>query len=113
MNEKLEEVEEVGAPASVVEAVEEAALKPKPRARRKRKRKPAAPKPETEEAVEADPLTTEEFRTRVTSLLDHARAAGLQPLKIMGAAYARRAFAALDGFLSGLAGDDERKPPKE
>ncbi len=56
-------------------------------------------------------MTTTEFRTRATALLSHARAAGLQPLKIMGATYLRRAFGALDGLLSGLAGDDERRPP--
>ena len=64
-----------------------------------------------EETAQRGPLTSGEFRRGVADLFDPAREGGLEPLKILGATYARRAFAAIDGFLSGLAGDDERKPP--
>ena len=101
-NETPELVEEVGAPASVVEAS-------KPKAKRKRKRKPAAPKPE----IEATPMTVAEFAEKVEELIVTAKAAGVRPFKVLAGSFLKQGFDMLDGLLGGLSGDNQKKRPKE
>ena len=60
-----------------------------------------------EEAVEVEALMTiNDVGDRFMGIVNSARAAGI-------AAVTSRGFAALEGFFGALAGDKEKKPPKE
>ena len=53
-------------------------------------------------AVRPLPTTPEEFREEFRDLLERAKKAGLQPVKIMGAHYLRKGAGMLRGVLDGL-----------
>lgn len=60
-----------------------------------------------EEVAEVEALMTiNDVRDRVAGIVNNARAAGIT-------AVTSRGFAALEGFFGALAGDKEKKPPKE
>ena len=60
-----------------------------------------------EEVAEVEVLMTiNDVRDRVAGIVNNARTAGLT-------AITSRGFAALEGFFGALAGDKEKKPPKE
>ena len=60
-----------------------------------------------EEVVEVEALMTiNDVGDRFMGIVNNARAAGI-------AAVTSRGFAALEGFFGALAGDKEKKPPKE
>ena len=54
----------------------------------------------------AEPMTIDDIRERATGLVNNVRNVGV-------ASVMNRTFAALEGFFGGLAGDNEKKPPKE
>ena len=82
-DEEVEEVEEVV--AKVSEVVEE----------------------EVEVITEVEPLMSlNDVKDRFIGIVDNARAAGI-------ATVTSRGFAAVEGFFGALAGDKEKKPPKE
>ena len=60
---------------------------------------------EEEEEVEAL-MSLNDVKDRFVGIVDNARTAGL-------ASVTSRGFAALEGFFGALAGDKERRPPKE
>jgi len=59
-----------------------------------------------EEEVEEDLMSLNDVKDRFVGIVDNARTAGL-------ASVTSRGFAALEGFFGALAGDKERRPPKE
>ena len=60
-----------------------------------------------EEVAEVEALMTiNDVRDMVAGIVNNARAAGIT-------AVTSRGFAALEGFFGALAGDKEKKPPKE
>ena len=60
-----------------------------------------------EEVAEVEALMTlNDVRDRFTGIVNSARAAGI-------ATVTSRGFAAVEGFFGALAGDKEKKPPKE
>ena len=60
-----------------------------------------------EEVAEVEVLMTiNDVRNRVAGIVNNARTAGLT-------AVTSRGFAALEGFFGALAGDKEKRPPKE
>jgi hypothetical protein len=60
-----------------------------------------------EEVAEVEVLMTiNDVRDRVAGIVNNARTAGLT-------AITSRGFAALEGFFGALAGDKEKRPPKE
>ena len=63
---------------------------------------------ETAEPVEVDapPITLDDVVNRVKGIVNNARDQGVSTV-------ARRFFAGLEGFLGGVAGDDEKKPPRK
>ena len=62
---------------------------------------------EVVEEVEVEVLMTiNDVRDRVAGIVNNARTAGLT-------AITSRGFAALEGFFGALAGDKEKRPPKE
>ena len=59
-----------------------------------------------EEVAEEALMTINDVRDRVAGIVNNARTAGLT-------AITSRGFAALEGFFGALAGDKEKRPPKE
>ena len=55
-----------------------------------------------EKPSEDAPLTQAEFQAQLEKLQARARAAGLRPLQVMMAAYAKRGMAVIEGVLSAL-----------
>ena len=86
LHEEVEEVEEVEDVKVVKEEVEE--------------------EPVVEEVAEEVLMTINDVRDRFVGIVNNARAAGL-------ATVTNRGFAALEGFFGALAGDKEKRPPKE
>ena len=62
--------------------------------------------PVVEEVAEEVLMTINDVRDRFVGIVNNARAAGL-------ATVTNRGFAALEGFFGALAGDKEKRPPKE
>ena len=74
-----------------------------------KKAKPKKPVEESEplaEIAEATPITLDDITKRVTGIVNNARNAGVTTIT-------RRLFAGLEGFFGGVAGDDEKKPPRK
>ena len=62
---------------------------------------------EVEVITEVEPLMSlNDVKDRFIGIVDNARAAGI-------ATVTSRGFAAVEGFFGALAGDKEKKPPKE
>jgi len=61
---------------------------------------------EEEEEVAEALMSLNDVKDRFVGIVDNARTAGL-------ASVTSRGFAALEGFFGALAGDKERRPPKE
>ncbi|MDA1189821.1 MAG: hypothetical protein O2854_09145 [Chloroflexi bacterium] len=93
----MTELEKTAGTEAVVDAVtpdvEEVAVDP-------------APEPAVELVEEASgPLSLDDIVSRVSGMVKTTRVAGVSTV-------ARRILAAADGFFSGLAGDDEKKPKR-
>lgn len=72
--------------------------------------KPAVPKAEASKTKD-EPLTKDEFADRLDNLFGRARAAGVRPLQVMAATYAKQGLDILDGFLGALEEGSKKKAP--
>ena len=66
-----------------------------------------------EKPSEDVPLTQAEFQAQLEKLQARARAAGLRPLQVMMAAYAKRGMAVIEGVLNALEEGSNTPPKKE
>lgn len=63
------------------------------------------------EGAKAAPMTSEEFSAALEQLTARAKAAGLRPLQVMLASYAKQGMVVLDNLLASFEESTPKKPP--
>lgn len=59
------------------------------------------------------PLTSQDFIAALDKLVERAKAAGVRPLQVMAATYAKKSMDILDSFLGALEEGDGKKKRKK
>lgn len=74
---------------------------------------PAKEAPQAVEPAQEDPLTREAFAAQMRLLTERARAAGLNPLRVLAQTYTKQGMVILEGLLGSLESADSSRTTKK